>query len=123
MASNAGSILALGDAREHRDELKRSRTDTVLRLDENRRRQCVVTGQLARFAPCDVAARSLDWLPLDLRDRVRALLTAGYRAPQELVGWERLTELWPGKVGSPQPSATEDRNSASSASTSIRSCK
>jgi len=35
------------------------------------------------------------WLPDELRDRTLKLVTGGCRAPQELIGWERLLELMP----------------------------
>ncbi len=44
-------------------------------------------------APQVPSAHAMRWLPPTLRDRVTELLTAGYRAPQELVGWETLEQL------------------------------
>ncbi len=48
-------------------------------------------------AACDISSQCVAWLPSELQARAKALLAAGYRAPQELVGWELLEQLLPAR--------------------------
>lgn len=48
-----------------------------------------------RALPVKLDDSAVSWLPAELGARAKALLANGHRAPQELVGWERLLELLP----------------------------